>query len=1597
MKNWKQLSLLISSVLGVYTVYANQQVQSDVHTTKSNGLVSEQSKAVSKKLSIKVKNDILSTLNASNGDKQSNSQAKNYKDPLAFSVDKRTGNISINEEIIKLPGKGSDLNLTLGLQYNQSSAEFQQKNDRKRYLLGLPPGWNYGLSYIDRDQSDMRVLHINGSDSYQIQDNWKTIDGVSTNLRYYDVGNMKFYDGFNDQTPCGNPIKYASKLVSLNGITQYFSEGGLLLCQKDNFNNTISYAYRLEQGETGEATPYNANLVSVTGSYGQKINISDDGMGSINIILPDNRQYTLNYDNTTLQSIKAPDGAISAIKYMDVIPTQGTGESYVLPQEIETETGLVVDFSYDSILSCPDSSLNGLCINQQTTALPVVTRTTSYPEGLNSNNILETDYNFNVNSGYGSYSNNYTGYPYYSPYGTNAANNGLDGLMENSSIANPYQVKVTQINEETGKSISSLYTYNPLHLLAEQQQYDSQGNIVSDTVYRYPANYSGSSIKVLPVSQLPSNYQTPDWIATCKYNPGESAGRYHLVTTSFNSQGLPTTVKTYDGIENGEGNQQICDPNVPVSASVLSNLLQTTQTTAYAVPAGAPQEDDGLYGLPIAQKVINYQHDGVTSSHVNTLTLNTLSADGKSIQSSISGAVKDTPALNSLFDKIKTQPQLLSAMAENISTVVDWDTAKGLPKQTDYQYDNAGRNTFSSLSWYQSPTLMMALNNNLPSGPSSTQSTTSYKQLPAGHFNCISNISDPVLQVTSTDALGHSNVKDICLSNGEVLDQIDANGNQTQYQYNSAGQKIAELQPNGLCTATQIFYAKNDQVVQKDACINTIVNRPVLPSGLTGNVSIEVMHDLSKNRIKSALDGDQNIRVFNGAGQTLAVLDNLENNNGLRVLETDQYNDFGQLKSKTQWPNSLNLTSTYTYDDQGRQITSTDAQGNTSSKLYDDLNQRYMTCFNGYKQDIVFLNNKGKPKSSFSLPLPAQSSMTFNAQSLGSTSGNCSWSQVNSSLTGLIAETVSNNDDTLSAQEFYDGLGNPVNTIVGNYQADEPLTFGTMSANMVQRLDANSGQYQCKLGQSDCTNAHSQYDYSNKLTQYLVTGNYQSNGQITKQAAQSNWTRDLFGNTLTKTLVIQSGNGTLQMGATALVNEDIAHSDSYIYNKINKLISESTPAPALEGSSLYDPNYKQHTEYWAYDNVGNMIESTSFAGVKFYSQYNNMNRNTQVCYYDPQDPSDPSKPYYVTQFEYDTIGDYPLAAYKFDVANTKNCTPGAFNPVAKPNDASSISYDYDRAGNTISKTVFDPTVGLVGKTKEQGITLTNGYDHQNRLTCTSDAVAFDHGQSCPAYFEVGKVSNPGQYVTTYQYYSSVEPQKQGAIQAVCRGGDCVMYDYYTKDMDGGAYKAYAGKMMNKVIIHNPDGNFDPIKLPSANSLESCSVAGNKPCVISDTFYNYDDQKRVLSITTCKDAQCTPSNPMANDIILKVSYQYDHLNRIIETTHQSGEYPSNDDLNYDETYSYDSLSRLIMDTVYKILPTRTGMPIFGVIDGAQIQKTQYSYDSAGNIMCKAVNNSFAGMDDTGLKTYRQTFSYNVDNQLINEITQDTSSILGQTTC
>ncbi|WP_119344416.1 hypothetical protein [Facilibium subflavum] len=61
MKNWKKLSLLISSVLGAHALYANQTAKPGTNTHKQDGAVSKQSTTIHKKLSLNTKKAKLST------------------------------------------------------------------------------------------------------------------------------------------------------------------------------------------------------------------------------------------------------------------------------------------------------------------------------------------------------------------------------------------------------------------------------------------------------------------------------------------------------------------------------------------------------------------------------------------------------------------------------------------------------------------------------------------------------------------------------------------------------------------------------------------------------------------------------------------------------------------------------------------------------------------------------------------------------------------------------------------------------------------------------------------------------------------------------------------------------------------------------------------------------------------------------------------------------------------------------------------------------------------------------------------------------------------------------------------------------------------------------------------------------------------------------------------------------------------------------------------------------------------------------------------------------------------------------------------------
>lgn len=177
------------------------------------------------------------------------SNANNFRGGLASLVNPRTGKLQLSIHAPVLPGIGG-LNVDLGLEYVQSDGV------PPKPVLGLPPMWQYRLSYIADNQ-----IVINGKQSFTIDSVWPS------GMKYQSLLNLKL-ETHNSQPslPYDSNLRYLYVLVFLNGERQYFDLFGRLIALADAAKNHVLFYYQ-DEG----ATVHQTRLQRVVDSYGQTI------------------------------------------------------------------------------------------------------------------------------------------------------------------------------------------------------------------------------------------------------------------------------------------------------------------------------------------------------------------------------------------------------------------------------------------------------------------------------------------------------------------------------------------------------------------------------------------------------------------------------------------------------------------------------------------------------------------------------------------------------------------------------------------------------------------------------------------------------------------------------------------------------------------------------------------------------------------------------------------------------------------------------------------------------------------------------------------------------------------------------------------------------------------------------------------------------------------------------------------------------------------------------------------------------------------------------------------------------------------------------
>jgi RHS repeat-associated protein len=611
---------------------------------------------------VRAKNTLnkINMLNEQSAGTNSLSNAPNYKNPINENVNPQTGNLSLSIQPPKINSIFGD-KITPSITYNQGNVQ-QFKN-----FLGLPFGWNFGLSYIDREH-----LFIDGSSSYLIDLN------IQSGLKYYKLKNMELIYG-PSVFPYNKSKEFSYKLVFHNGCNQYFDKHGKLLGMDDKYKNHVLFEYTNKDTDV-----FGCKLSKIINSFGQNI-LFEYKNDDIIIKYPNGGKndiefkYCLNSQHTSLLKYVDPVG--NEISFTN----KGGVVNNNLLSEVKHSNGLTVNYEYTGVKSSIVGSTN-------TVLMDFITNIKSQFD----------DHNHLVQYNYNPYKNehNYTGYPKYKK------TTNKDSLLESND--NDYRYH-TQIDD--GILITE-HTYNYLHLELESKIFAK--NDLSNPFRGTKNSYHGQKNNGFfpPYYNLPVNYQSISKIISTIYDD--------------NGQNL-IYIEEYECDDYGQNTES---RNYKVSTESQAQL-QKKMSVIY---------DHENYGIVLQQDSYDYVKDNTNTKNDTPSIrreLNTISADGKNIETSTIGFVEE--------DVFKPS------------------------KKTTNKYNSIGRKIYSKLAWVDK-------NNH---ALQSTEYSINY------------SIKNLVLAKETIDAKGNQSISEIDITTGWIIREVNALNQTVNYIYDNIGRQLS--------------------------------------------------------------------------------------------------------------------------------------------------------------------------------------------------------------------------------------------------------------------------------------------------------------------------------------------------------------------------------------------------------------------------------------------------------------------------------------------------------------------------------------------------------------------------------------------------------------------------------------------------------------------------------------------------------------------------------------------------------------------------------------------------------------------------------------
>ncbi|MEK3795064.1 restriction endonuclease fold toxin [Paenibacillus sp. FSL R7-0204] len=781
------------------------------------------------------------------------------------------------------------------------------------------------------------------------------------------------------------------------------------------------------------------------------------------------------------------------------------------------------------------------------------------------------------------------------------------------------------------------------------------------------------------------------------------------------------------------------------------------------------------------------------------------------------------------------------------------------------------------------------------------------------------------------------------MQTGNIVSEIDANGNKTSYQYDAVGRVLKNIRPDN--KALQYEYQEspyaNFKIQYTDAgnykylneydIEGNLLNHSINSQGTWERLS-SLQYDAFGNLTKEMNSNGHSTRYTYDSNQQIVEKSFYDNDKALRAAVKIDY----QINSSPQFPMLMTITNEegygkrYYYDLESQLI---------KQEVTPDRQTYYASTFTyDYVGNLITDTDEGKHTTLYTYDALGRKISATDA--LGNTT-----EYGYNAMEQPVSEKAPGGKIT---EWIYDGLGR--NTIQKIYQAGTSDYFYTNSQYdaVNNRIKLTQGLYSAGANKDSSITSFS-YDSLNQVTDQYVS----------LDAANRSHTSNEYDANGNKTKTVEYADST---GAKQIVQ-------NYQYDFAGNITSEtgSSKEKGEDGSLVERGAYQTLNEF---DLEGNLLKTRRFNGTGYDTEENTYNyRNLKVSSSKPFNDKGPR----ISRYQYDKSGN--LIAETSVIDGTERTTSYTYDGLGFATGTTdplgnSSRYQYDTMGNLL-KTVDSRYSALA---MEQAPGIENIYDAENRLIKT---IAFDGtNREVIAYKEYDGRGNLIKDVDGEGYNATHPEQSIG-----------LLYQYNVVDKPVeiiSAQAAYDNKQqgigkIGKQLIYDGSGNVlsETDELGHTTSYLYDLGGRLKQTTYADgsrTTVDYDLTGKWVTINTDKSGQQTKSyNTIFGSPYLieypdgtSESFRYSSQGELLESTDQNGksiyygydlagnQISKKEYIRADQTNTYYRFTLMKYDEAAKLLSTETFQLIVSNKNGAVTQTsmgdlTQQIYDKGGRVI------------------------------------------------